>query len=914
MDSNQTRFHLLLDQDNWARATDRAGSSILDGAAEPAEFSWDRDRFELTLGKRANVFHSAPGNQPPTLGQRRGAAQDRYGNMYSIADSGMELLVNSSGTGATTHFWASPDEISQRCDTPDGTFGVCRPEAPPVPLRFSGLAVTEQHYLVAGVLEPAGFVVFDLFHGGPPRQFVWPSAIPFAPFELAAAPGGGVWILDRANHRLWALDRTFAVIRQDQVTLGLGPRDVFSPADGTPAPARPAGTFPAGISLDLASPLGSIDAIALAALPDGSVLLLESDPAAPFSLIYRLRYGQRLGVAVSLALVLDHLALEDRAGFTLLGYDFAFIAVERTPFGRRQNILYVVGQNGDQAWAFTPVYDGDQLGLSHLPEFYPMRLFGGRALAAGTSQVYYDSQNRWTPLIIQQRPRYAVEGTLFTPVLDGKQPDCVWHKLILDACIPSDTSVQVWSRAHNDKQYLEIQNFLPEPGPYPRQDGSELPWVPETPGLDAWELLFQRASGRYLQLQIVLSGNGKLTPRVRALRAYYPRFSYRDHYLPAVYRENQQSASFVERFLANIEGFFTSIEDKIGTVQALLDPRSAPSDTLDWLANWFGVALDPAWTESKRRLFLRHAAQFFEARGTLPGLTMALRLTLEDCADESVFAADPYIRTGLRIVEKFRTRRLPVGLFDDATGDAGLPVKLRTGIWTPSQGADDLDRRYRDALALPAGAAYPIAMSAADAVYASWNSFSTAALGFTPSQPDSSNANLWTAFLRSRYGAISTLNSAYNATYRSFDLVPFPQALPRQPQPLLDWYQFQGALLVDAAAHQFAVYLPMPAADAQNTLAHRAKMNLAKRVLDLEKPAHTTYEIKFYWAFFRVGDARLGEDSVLDRGSRAPQLFLPAVLGDTYAGSAFISRERPGEPRVRPFLKSRSCERHGLQG
>jgi hypothetical protein len=75
----------------------------------------------------------------------------------------------------------------------------------------------------------------------------------------------------------------------------------------------------------------------------------------------------------------------------------------------------------------------------------------------------------------------------------------------------------------------------------------------------------------------------------------------------------------------------------------------------------------------------------------------------------------------------------------------------------------------------------------------------------------------------------------------------------------------------------------------------------------LEKPAHTSYEIKFYWAFFRVGDARLGEDTVLDSGSRAPQLLLPAVLGDTYTGSTYLTCELPGEPRHRPFLKQRSC-------
>ncbi len=326
--------------------------------------------------------------------------------------------------------------------------------------------------------------------------------------------------------------------------------------------------------------------------------------------------------------------------------------VEQTPSGQRNNTLYVVAANGDQAWAFTAAYDTDQLTLRPLPEFYPMRLFGGRAIVRGTKQVYYDSQDRFVPLVIQRRPRYVDEATFFTKVFDGGEPDCTWHKLALDAAIPSDTHVTIYSRAHNDRDYIEIQDWNRESGPYRRGNGTELPWTPMPAGLDTWELLFQKASGQYMQLKFVLSGNGRLTPRIRAMRAYYPRFSYLQNYLPSAYREDQNSASFVERFLANIEGFYTSIEDRVGTVQALLDACSAPPEALDWLANWFGVALDPAWSDTKRRLFLRHAAAFFEARGTLPGLMMALRLALEDCADPSVFITPVQAHTGPRIVER----------------------------------------------------------------------------------------------------------------------------------------------------------------------------------------------------------------------------------------------------------------------
>jgi phage tail-like protein len=364
-----------------------------------------------------------------------------------------------------------------------------------------------------------------------------------------------------------------------------------------------------------------------------------------------------------------------------------------------------------------------------------------------------------------------------------------------------------------------------------------------------------------------------------------------------VYRDDDSSASFLDRFLANFEGFFTSIEDRVATVQALLDVGSAPDETLDWLANWFGVALDPTWSDAKRRLFLRNAPAFFEARGTVGGLMMALRLTLEDCADQGIFALQTNQKVGVRIVEGFEQRMLPQGLTQDATADSGLPSKAQTAIWTPALGADELNQRYSSGVQT-AGATYPIFLAPSDPQFNQWSAFSRTNLGLVPGQPDPSS-DLWATFLRTRYGSMSVLNTAYRSTNSAFAHVPFPTELPRLSQPLWDWYQFQAVLLVQSAAHQFSVYLPMVPGDAQNVNAHRSKLNLAQRVIDLEKPAHTTYEIKFYWAFFRLGEARLGQDSILDHGSRAPQLLQPALLGDTYLGSVYLTQQPPG----RPFLK-----------
>jgi phage tail-like protein len=124
-------------------------------------------------------------------------------------------------------------------------------------------------------------------------------------------------------------------------------------------------------------------------------------------------------------------------------------------------------------------------------------------------------------------------------------------------------------------------------------------------------------------------------------------------------------------------------------VQALFDVRSAPADTLDWLASWFGVALDPAWTESKRRLFIQHAPEFFRQRGTRKGWQNAIRLAIDGCIDPAMFTDQPRrIRSldQVRIVESYRTRRLPPVVAGDSTEEIGpreIPAAAR---WRATEG------------------------------------------------------------------------------------------------------------------------------------------------------------------------------------------------------------------------------------
>src|SRR5690349_25125803 len=101
--------------------------------------------------------------------------------------------------------------------------------------------------------------------------------------------------------------------------------------------------------------------------------------------------------------------------FSLVGYDFAFVPDSSEEF---LGHLYVVERNGNQSYVFLLKLEGEQLVLSALADYLPMRLFAGRALAAAGPTVYYDFEDQWVPLVAQRRPRYVPEARIFTLLAD----------------------------------------------------------------------------------------------------------------------------------------------------------------------------------------------------------------------------------------------------------------------------------------------------------------------------------------------------------------------------------------------------------------------------------------------------------------------------------------------------------------
>lgn len=310
--------------------------------------------------------------------------------------------------------------------------------------------------------------------------------------------------------------------------------------------------------------------------------------------------------------------------------------------------------------------------------------------------------------------RFATTGAGVFATLDSGLAGCVWDRVVLEARIPSATGLRLEARTSDDpavfvaidqakatalaqarlsgdaEEVLRLERLgwemqpLPSWSPLP----SELPWaegaVSSRPGeAGCFELLLQaesganrRLAGRFLQVRLRCTGDGRSTPALRRIRVHYPRFSWQEHYLPRHFRQQERTggggrangADARERLLAVAEGLFTPLEDRVASAELLADPASCPEALLPRLAGILGFVLDESLPLAERRRQVAGLGEVARWRGTLRGVALAIDL-----------AADNAVRRGqVVILENHRLRRTMATLLGVRIDDATNPLTLGT--------------------------------------------------------------------------------------------------------------------------------------------------------------------------------------------------------------------------------------------
>lgn len=643
MDANGLRFALLADADHWR----------LPGA--PPALEYDRRRRALRLARQRRHFAlQEDAAEAAARLERVPGTRDRAGNRADY-DPEWHRVVTRRGAEEARPLYRLPlaGAVSDLCLGHDGIL-----------------------YLTVG----GRVLIHDLRERYDDASV---SAEGFAAWRLAAAPEGGVWVLDREGRRLARLR-------------GRPPRRRRAPPrpDGRPSPCAP-GTPPhLRLQAEAVWPEGETPvALACSAAgepaclswaAEGDALLRRWDPADPA----RWREPLRLHGA--------------RRPYTLawIGDDQVAVLVhgqvpDTPPEVRSEARVYRLGGGG-----------GDRFPVGDL---YPLKpdYDGGPFLHGLDEPPHYPAHRGSHPLVPISRPSFLRRGRGEAPPqrLDSGTPGSVWHRLYLEAVLPAGCGVRLWLAAAerplaHDDPALEWHEhrvgdcgaegegvpqaaWVPHPSELPHHPGL-LPCDPEPGRRGLFTLLVQRSGrqvralrGRYLHLRLELCGPGNATPELFALRAYAGRFSYVERYLPELYHETllppeadapgpATGPDFLERYLDNMEGVLTLLEDRVAHADLLTRPETVPARSLEWLAGWIGLQCEAGWSEAQQRRFLARAAELQRWHGTLRGLELALEIASDGAVS----------RGGIRVLEDFRLRRTFATLLGVDLDDRDDPLTL----------------------------------------------------------------------------------------------------------------------------------------------------------------------------------------------------------------------------------------------
>jgi phage tail-like protein len=458
-------------------------------------------------------------------------------------------------------------------------------------------------------------------------------------WRLTADPSGGVWVLDRVRRKI---GRVTGLPLPDRPDAPYDP-DVVRPCSENPHP-------PHLLEASQITFAADEQPVALACRADGvvAVLIWLSGREA------RVRLLDATGWRGS------SIALHG-AGRP---YSVAWVGLDRLA-------VLVIGAPGESLvypMPIEPVSGMTGFVAEPVGDLYPLTDYtGGPFLHTLNDPPHYPTVDGSAGLHALSLPSFATQGQAVNAIpIDSGSSQTVWHRLYLEAEIPPDCSVVI-AVAASEEGVLPASEEAWHPhyfghstgvhGPVPQgtwvSSASEVPFYPgllncplvrDRAGL--FTVLIQRVhrpvtqvKGRYCWVRVTLSGNGRTTPEVAAVRAYASRFSYRDRYLPELYRETRYGdeaetllapgqpatpSDFLERFLDNMEGVLTPIEDRIASAYLLTDPRTTPDEALEWLGSWIGVSFDPAVPGDRRRRLLTSAPELYRKRGTLEGLKLAL--------------------------------------------------------------------------------------------------------------------------------------------------------------------------------------------------------------------------------------------------------------------------------------------------
>jgi len=305
-------------------------------------------------------------------------------------------------------------------------------------------------------------------------------------------------------------------------------------------------------------------------------------------------------------------------------------------------------------------------------------------------------------------------------------------------------------------------------------------------------------------------------------------------YLPAVFHKQPVDGTTeitLRDYLLPFEKVFQGFDELLATLDRYVAPQLTPREEfLPWLASWIALVLEAEWDERLQRRVIEEAVELYRWRGTVSGLKRYLQL---------------YAGLAEEMVE-----------IEEATWPAGMQIGVasRIGIAQPATAApapvsEEIELSQYDVYVVDTVVPSETGLRPARIYYRSDQVLKIdleadqVRLWYRPAQTDPAVERCHPRPPTPALPDQTTHNIAFRGALVDYHYQRVPV---KSGQDAIDYNG--GSFLIERipAPYHFIVHVKVPAADlqTQNKNVLDKKLASIRRVLDLEKPAHTEYYLK----------------------------------------------------------------------
>lgn len=222
-------------------------------------------------------------------------------------------------------------------------------------------------------------------------------------------------------------------------------------------------------------------------------------------------------------------------------------------------------------------------------------------------------------------------GVYYSKVFDSREKQMVWNRMQIVGSYGPGHMIQVKVYASESRiisaggQNMDLAEILADREFKVRQLDAWMEPYEQAVFFNPEDVLLHQIEGRYLWLRIELETSGDLCPVIDGIKIGFPKDTWLK-YLPEIYAQDRESASFLERYLGIFQSIYEDMTDEIENTPVRLNPQSADAGELKEIAGWLGVERPDIWKEDQLRYLISHAVQMNQYRGTVGFLKGLLKL------------------------------------------------------------------------------------------------------------------------------------------------------------------------------------------------------------------------------------------------------------------------------------------------